>query len=323
MRKKRIAVCDGEASYACRLMEYANQRKDALFTVHAFTGISELSAFLSETAVDILLVEQRLARECLREVTAKTVILLAETEYGDGAEAYPVIYKYQSCAKILRQVLDLYAETAEKSLGAACMKEKTQFIGVYSPVGRSGKTTFALALGKELGRKKRTLYLNMEEYSGFERLYPYADGRTLSELLYFLKQGKKAFACKLEGMIQEMGSLSFIPPLRSPAELRQIGGEDWIKLLEAVARESRFEYVILDLGGAVNGLYEILECCAGIYTPTQEDEVSKAKLWQYEETLKLLDLEELLDRSRCPLLSGEPEALEEFVRAEGERWSGK
>lgn len=323
MRKKRIAVCDGEASYACRLMEYANQRKDALFVVHAFTGSQELLAFLQETAVDILLLDRDLAQECLREGGIGQVILLSEEEYLEDTEKYPVIYKFQSCTRILQQVMDLYAETAMTGLGTACAREKTQLIGVYSPIGRSGKTTFALALGKELGRKRKTLYLNLEEYSGFERLYPYADGRTLSELLYFLKQGKKAFACKLEGMVQEMGPLSFIPPLRSPAELRQVGGEDWTELLEAIARESRFEFVILDLGGAVNGLYEILERCAGIYTPVEEDEVAKAKLWQYEETLKLLNLEELLLRSRRFALSKEGTAFEELARAEGELWSRK
>ena len=56
----------------------------------------------------------------------------------------------------------------------------------------------------------------MEEYSGFAALYPYEDGWTLSELMYFLKQGKKAFACKLEGVIQQIGDLDYIPPLRSP-----------------------------------------------------------------------------------------------------------
>ena len=40
-------------------------------------------------------------------------------------------------------------------------------IAVYSPVGRTGKTGFALALGKEIAKKRRTLYLNLEEYSGF------------------------------------------------------------------------------------------------------------------------------------------------------------
>lgn len=323
MRKKRIAVCDGEASYACRLMEYANQRRDLLFVVHAFTKSQDLLAFLQETSVDILLLDWELAPLCLREVSAGMVILLSEEEYLETEGSYPVIYKFQSCARILQQVLDLYAETAGEGLGAACAREKTQFIGIYSPVGRSGKTTFALALGKELGRRRRTLYLNLEEYSGFEKLYPYADGRTLSELLYFQKQGKKAFACKLEGMIQEMGTLSFIPPLRSPAELRQVGGEDWTELMEAIARESGFEFVILDLSGAVNGLYEILERCAGIYTPTEEDEAARAKIWQYEETLKLLNLEDLLLRSRRFRYSGESAEFDELVRTEGENWSGR
>ena len=65
--------------------------------------------------------------------------------------------------------------------------------------------------------------------------------------MYFLKQGKKAFACKLEGVIQQIGDLDYIPPLRSPVELRHISREDWEALLDALERESRYEVVILDL----------------------------------------------------------------------------
>ncbi|MDQ9824849.1 hypothetical protein RFZ44_16190, partial [Acinetobacter sp. 163] len=52
----------------------------------------------------------------------------------------------------------------------AVLKKTTEILGVYSPVGRCLKTSFALALGQILARERAVLYLNLEEYSGFEEL---------------------------------------------------------------------------------------------------------------------------------------------------------
>ncbi len=63
-------------------------------------------------------------------------------------------------------------------------------------------------------------------------------------------------------------------------------------------RESRYEVVILDLSEAVDGWYELLDECSGVYTPVEPDETAKAKMRQYEETMKLLELEEVLERTQ-------------------------
>lgn len=320
MKGRQIAVCSREKGYAKRFAEFANSRKDSLFSVHGFTDCGELLAYTKEHPVDILLLSEEYADRLSEQAVSGKVILLSEEEYREE-ERYPAIYKFQPCSQILRQALDVYAEDAPRALGLALRTDGMKRIGVYSPVGRTGKTGFALALGKELAKKRRTLYLNMEEYSGFAVLYPYGDGWTLSELMYFLKQGKKAFVCKLESVVQRMGDLDYIPPLRSPVELRHISLEDWEGLLEALERESRYEVVILDLSGMVNGLFEILDRCDFIYMPAEEDETARAKMAQYEDTLSLLDLEHLLERTKKLYLSG-CEGLEFLAKTESRRWSG-
>ncbi len=319
MKGRRIAVCSEEEGYAESFAKFANSEREPLFAVHGFTDCEELTAYTKEHPVDILL----LSEECLDRFFANEnlgkVILLSEREYRKE-EKYPAIYKFQPCSRILRQAMNFYAEQEPKPIGKTLRSGRMKRIGVYSPVGRIGKTGFALALGREIAKKRRTLYLNMEEYSGFTDIYPCDGEWTLSELMYFLKQGKSAFACKLEGVIQHLGSLDYIPPLRSPVELRHIGRQDWERLLEAVERESRYEVVILDLSGAVNGLFEILEDCDGIYTPVAEDEMAKAKLTQYEDTLSLMKLEGIVERTQRLSLSGK-ESPEFLAKVESGRWT--
>ena len=321
MKGRQMAVCGREKGYAKKFAEFANSRKDSLFAVHGFTDWDELTAYTKEHPVDILLLSEEYRIQISEDKGLGRVILLTEEEYRED-DGYPAIYKFQPCTQILRQVLDIYAEQAPQALGMALRKEGMKRLGIYSPVGRTGKTGFALALGKEVAKRRRTLYLNMEEYSGFAALYPYEDGWTLSELMYFLKQGKKAFACKLEGVIQQIGDLDYIPPLRSPVELRHISREDWEALLDALERESRYEVAVLDLSGAVNGLFELLERCDFIYTHTEEDETARAKLAQYEDTLKLLSLEQVLERTK-KLPSADPSSAEFLAKTESRRWSGE
>ena len=58
----------------------------------------------------------------------------------------------------------------EKSLDPVTfpvLKKTMVIIGVFSPLGRCLKTSFALALGQILAKERAVLYLNLESYSGF------------------------------------------------------------------------------------------------------------------------------------------------------------
>lgn len=315
-----MAVCSGEREYVQRFAEYANRRQASLLTVHGFTDSGELSAYTKEHPVDILLLAEELAGKLSKEKEYGNIILLSGDEYQASSQTeYPVIYKYQSCPQILRQAVEFYSVQTSAAPGRVLRAEKMKCIGIYSPIGRTGKTGFALALGKEIAKKKRTLYLNLEEYSGFADLYPAEGDWTLSELLYFMKQKKQAVGWKLDGMPRSMGGLDYIPPLRSPVEYENIKREDWKALLELLEKESRYEVVILDLSGAVDGWYELLEECSGVYTPVETDETAAAKLRQYEETLKLMEREQILENSKRLELSAY-DGLELLVKAEGKRW---
>ena len=51
MKKSIFAVCDLEASYACNLTEYMNERKNTPFEVQAFTHLESLGEFTSKNHI--------------------------------------------------------------------------------------------------------------------------------------------------------------------------------------------------------------------------------------------------------------------------------
>ena len=77
----------------------------------------------------------------------------------------------------------------KQHLSIAVLKKTTEILGVFSPLGRCLKTSFALTLGQILAKDKAVLYLNMEEYSGFEELLGKGFAHNLSDLLYYVQTG--------------------------------------------------------------------------------------------------------------------------------------
>ena len=170
MKKSIFAVCDLEASYACNLMDYLNEKKSTPFEVQAFTNVESLEAFARENEIEILLISTRAMCNEIRELPVNRTIILSEGETLQGLEEYPFVYKYQSSDQVLAEVMEYYTELHPQPHILTAASRNTKIYGVYSPVGRTGKTSFALTMGEVLAETKQVLYLNFEEFSGFEEL---------------------------------------------------------------------------------------------------------------------------------------------------------
>ena len=80
MKRKQIAVCDREQDYTLRFTEYANRRRDPVFTVHGFTSCGELAGYAEEHPVDILLICEELSKEIGDKTRYGQIFYLSENE---------------------------------------------------------------------------------------------------------------------------------------------------------------------------------------------------------------------------------------------------
>ena len=120
--------------------------------------------------IEILLAGENV-REKAKEVKAGLKMILCDGEFVSKGEAKEEasVYKYQSGDCILQEVMACYC-IAPPQPGLALMGKSGLVMGVYSPVGRCGKTSFALALAHMLGKSQAVLFISLEEYSGFSKL---------------------------------------------------------------------------------------------------------------------------------------------------------
>ena len=102
-------------------------------------------------------------------------------------------------------------------------------------------------------------------------------------LLEMVEQGNTTGIAigKLRELVQPLGRMDYIPPGTSHTDLKVMEWEHWERLLESIREEDGYDWVILDLGDCLEGLFSILDQCDRIYVPVKDDPVSASKLEQF------------------------------------------
>lgn len=322
MKKNIFAVCDLEVDYALNFMDYLNQKKNIPFEIQAFTTVESLIAYGKNIHIELLLISQKAMCRQVQELEIGKIVILSEGVHPPELDRYPSVYKYQASSDVVREVMACYgAEKAVTPVAFPVLKKTTVIYGIYSPVGRCLKTSFALTLGQILAKEKAVLYLNLEEYAGFEELMGKGFSQNLSDLLYFVRQENGNLIYKMNGMIQTVNNLDYIPPVRTPEDIRGTEWEDWENLIKEIVSHSSYEVVILDIGAAIDGIFQMLDMCKRIYMPVLTDPVSVSKISQFENLVRIWDYPQILARTtkmHLPFHGGNA-APENYI--EGLLWS--
>lgn len=298
--KNILAICDTESEYANVFVERINETQKLPFEVHAFTNTSALLDYLKNHSIEILLIAQRACSDEIRKADATVTIVLREGAPDTSPADLPNIYKYQPLHRLMRELMETYSRVkkAGESPESHILKPAASVIGVYSPVHRSMKTSFALAMGQILAGRKATLYLNLENFAGFEQLLETEYEKDLSELLYYIRQEQSDIACKISTLVYQIGDLDFIPPARIPMDVQETRYEDYKKLLSALIKDSSYERVILDIGDGVQDIFRILADCDKVFFPMRPDALAQAKSAQFEAAAKAFGYEGILEHIR-------------------------
>ena len=297
MKKRIFAVCDLEAAYAYNLMEYIYEKESGTFEVQAFTSVRNLAAFAGEQEIELLLISSSAMCDEVRKLPVKRIIILSEGEMLKELSEYPFVYKYQASDSLVSEVMNYYAE-APSAEPVPLLKKQVELIGIYSPVKRTLRTSFALTLGQLLAKERHVLYINLESYAGFSSLLGREYKADITDLIYFTREGSSQLIYRLGSIVQNLYGLDYVPPALCPEDLRSVAAEEWMEMLEYLETYSAYDRIILDLDEQVNGLYDLLRQCSRIYMPVREDGMALAKLEQFETALKIREYEDVLGKIR-------------------------
>lgn len=295
--RKILAICDPEEKYVLRLADFLNEKKIVPFEVQAFTNLESLLKYGSTHQIEVLLLSEHLDVQMAQTAGAGLVILLADSESSTkGEAALPSICKYQPADAIARQLLELYSQGKGLPAAASLRNLPLEVIGVHSPVARCGKTLFALTLGQILGEQKKTLYVNLENYSGFEALLGETYKSDLTDLVFLSRQNAGSLSLKLNSCIYHLRNLDYIPPAFFPCDIREVKSMEWIAFFAEVVQTEGYEALVLDIGSEPEDIPMLLRECGRIYMPVLPDAISRAKVTQFERNLEALSCSDILER---------------------------
>ena len=316
--KRIIAVYDVDPFYADRFAEFVNRKETVPFTAVAFTSIGRLKQFAEQQEVELLLAGDEVETEELKDIRAGQVIRLGET--NAAREGGRSVYKYQASDSVLREVMACYQSQEPGAAFFPAAGKRSQVIGVYSPVGRCGKTAFAFTLAQVLAREGRALFLTLEEFSGLSGLTGTEFQNGLSDLLYYYRQGLYSHL-RLGSMVYSWGDLDYVPPVAYPEDLEQVTGAEMAGLVEKIAGEGAYGTVVVDLGNFFWGAEMVLAICDGIFVPVKEDMISEGKLDAWRQYLERSGRGRLWQRTRMIKVPEEAMACTRETYLEQLLWS--
>lgn len=278
MKTGLLAIFDLEEQYAYHLLDYISEKQGMPFRTVAFTDMQEMKNYLNDNYVDLLLISADSFDESIADFSIGKIILLSNGNVYSEYIDYSSIYKYQSTENIIREVLDYYVNVNKDAHIMPVVKENVEIIGAYSPIGRCGKTTFAIALGQCLAEEHQVLYMNFEEFSGFGKMLDTGFPGDLSDLMYFYMQNPDSIAIKLKAIVGQLQGMDYVPPLVYQKDLREIDAAQWARLIKHIAATSEYDKIIIDLGNMVSDIFEMLSICNVVYVPGVSDPVQRYKL---------------------------------------------
>lgn len=314
MKNSQLAICDPDEKYLEKLQQNLINKASFPFLVSIFGTITELRSANEKTPFELLLVAEEVFQVIDKETFSGMVILLQDKGEIKG-NADGVIQKYQSAEAIRKKILELYADWNGSVKEQGKRQRELELIGVYSPLCRCIQTSFSFLLGQFLAKDKSVLYLNFEPFSGLSGLLGREEEKDLTDLVYYLENGRDRFLYKLESMVSDINGLNYIAPAYSYMDIAAVKTEEWIRLLEGLQECGTYDVVILDLSELVQGLPEVLRKCSYIYTLNREDGIAAHQMKEYEDLLTRQEYQDVISKTKkleVQIFNSLPSTLEEM-----------
>lgn len=293
MKKIIVAMFDREG-YTKRLAEYLIHHCNAMLDVRLFTNIENMRQFLCRERVEMLLVgEKDWDPAWEAEVNVHRLIFLSDGDMVCEGTSRQIIFKYQSAESIVKELLSVIAEDDTIQTGRIKTSYRNvEFIGVYSPFGGAGASTFAYRMAKEYGVQYLTLYLNMEIFDGMsanqDRQYRDITGAGrggMSELIFYLQQNKDKLAVKIQALTRRQDGIDCITAVEDYRDLYSMKAVDLRHLLQVLAEETEYQKILFDIGYLDESSLELMRHCDILYLPKAGSDIQQNKQASFEQLL--------------------------------------
>lgn len=305
MAKKRLAICDKDRDYLFMTLSYLSKKIPAGFEAIVFDSLKEAQTASCEAAFEILLVGEGIYDAGVSKINAQKIFILQEDGIC-GDTGYSVIPKYQSMERLIGQALHGFALDEECMSTESRGQTYTKLVSFYSPERHKAQSIASLASSQayaDMGN--RTLYISMQPFSGFEQLLGTKYDADITDFMYFVLKHSDKLLYKLEGIKRTLHGVDYLPPALDYSDLTNIEADEWRRCFDALLYSGDYAYIVVDLTESCKGFYHLLEKSDEIYILSGNDNISRASFAQFEQLMKIKDMDGVLEKSvRFTLANG-------------------
>lgn len=277
---KMLVVCQDEEylkSIEYRLAQALADKADISY-ISDYECLKEYNAQPKE--IDILLIEEKLYQEVIKRQNCRNVYLLVEDEKKadrqEKAGNKNMIYKYSSIRVIIDKIDSTLLQNKQNDAHM-----NTKLISVYSPAGGCGKTTVALGLANQLGRKGyKVLYLSTEALQDYQLM--------LGEKVHMPEQAGYQCSMQTEKAAEELlknvkkSEFEYFPAWKRMLPAYGITTEHLLKIAACIQKKNLYDYMIVELSCEIqetklNFLYQ----SDRVVLVTKQDRKTVEKLKQF------------------------------------------
>ena len=267
--------------YERRIADYLESRRKQAFRIRTYKSIENFRDEAVKKPPDFLLSDHLFKREELLPLKIQKYFYISAGIPALNDPGYLIrISPYQSGEELLKKLTAEGGSMEEQNL---CRESGLYMI--FSPVGRSGKTRFALNLAKAAAEQQSVLLISLEENSWISPLLTDTPNATLSEALYYFMD-RKLDREHLSQMLTNLQGVSLLPPVRSPEDLSAISSGELSAFFRELKEISGFEIILLDTDPVISRCADLFELCEKIFVPVSEDPAGRRKLDQFSQYLK-------------------------------------
>jgi len=275
MRKPEIGLCDRDIRYIEGLSERLEADQKVHIRTMLFSEMSEVDSYLKKN--NLMIIFSNDTEDCERdergEYFYRGIRCIPLTEYREEEG----IFKYQKVARVCKEIMKrLRPEVSDVRKVNACY-------GVYSPLGRCGKTSLAKALAGS-DEIRGGLYIGMEDFSGDDPEQQNPD------FLYKVKQRLPEVTEEIVSRALVLDGTGLFDISGIFLDSRDVRRADVEWLRDQIFASGRYTTVVFDIGSAAIEDFEVLEAFDRIFLPILDDEISGKKLARFEDVLRSMGL---------------------------------
>lgn len=289
-----FVVCDFKQGFADRLAGFVNKRHLCPYLMESFTDVQMLEEYGKKHKIEVLLIDELLYTDALKDLKIGKVFLLTEERAVDQDCEEDKLYKYSPIPEIIGAVMNDFADRNTNAMSTIAGK-KAKIIGAFTPATNLGHSSYLLTLALKTAEKRKAFYLNISSTYGYRKMLKKESALDLTEAMYCIKNGNTRLTDWPEALILNYGKLDYILPATPVSDLQCMESTDWLSLLEAVSQLD-YEYIFLDLDESTAACFCLLEHCDIIYSAYRKDCFTENAFEDFNELLVNMGMSEIKEK---------------------------